>query len=241
LAALICAVPCVLGDEVTPAAKSPQPASVSPTSPDKLVGEGEIVRGWLGLEVRNFIPPPPNPYHVVALYGALVDQVPAGSPAAAAGIRPGDTIISFANRPVATAGALNRAIAGTAPGAIVNVTVIRNGHQRGLTAKVGQREDRLLVVAGPLPQAGELGLAVHNGPPSEHGVVVKSVTRGSLAAEAGLRPDDVIVSVQGRPVADVHQYVALLQHRGPMTRDVQLGVRSAGPTERDVYLAPAVG
>jgi S1-C subfamily serine protease len=120
--------------------------------------------------------------------------------------------------------------------------VIRNGNELKLTAQVGRLDDRLLVVAGPPPAPGDLGLTVDEGSPAAaRGVVVTTVTNGSLAAEAGLGPDDVIVSVQGRPVRDVDQYLALLGHRDLLTRSVQLGVRSAGGTEREVYLAPAAG
>jgi serine protease Do len=234
----------ILADEVGPTISGPppQPTAVSRALPGTVVGEGEIVRGWLGLDVRDFTPPPPNPYHLVAVYGALVNGVAASSPAAQAGLLPGDVVTHFADRPVATADALNRAVLGTAPGTIVDLVVIRNGNELKLTAQVGRLDDRLLVVAGPPPAPGDLGLTVDEGSPAAaRGVVVTTVTNGSLAAEAGLGPDDVIVSVQGRPVRDVDQYLALLGHRDLLTRSVQLGVRSAGGTEREVYLAPAAG
>jgi serine protease Do len=201
-----------------------------------------VVRGWLGVGVRNFIPPPPNPYHIVALYGALVDSVRPEGPAAQAGVLPGDVIIRFANRPIATAGALNRAIASTPPGSPIDLRIIRNGQEHRLTAEVGRLADRLLVLTGPVPTSSSLGMAVGNSTtPAGRGVVVTTVTKGSLAAQAGLRRDDLIVSAQGRPVANVDQYLAALRPRGPLTQSMRLGVLSRGGAEREVYLAPAAG
>ena len=233
----------VAADDAPPVSGPPRRATaVSRAAPGTVVGEGEIVRGWMGLDLRDFTPPPPNPYHVVAIYGALVNGVTADGPAAQAGLLPGDVVTHFFDRPVATAEALNRAVLGTAPGTVVDLVVLRNGNELKLTAEVGRLDDRLLVVAGPPPAAEDLGLVVAN-PVSagERGVVVTTVSNGSLAAEAGLRPDDVIVSVQGHPVRNADQYLALLDHRDLLTRSVQLGVRSAGGTEREVYLAPAAG
>ncbi len=126
-------------------------------APERVIGEGQIVRGWLGLDARDFVPPPPSPYYASALYGALVDAVPADSPAAAAGLLPGDLIIRYGNTAVVTAAELNRLVSGTPPGTLVDMLIIRGGNERKLTAEIGWRDDRLLVVAGPPLGADALG------------------------------------------------------------------------------------
>jgi serine protease Do len=241
LATTLGAAQWALGD-VPPNPRPACPAAAPRATQTRLVGEGDIVRGWLGFAVRDFTPPEPNPFHLITVHGVLVRGVQAGSPAATAGLKPGDVMLRFDHRPVTTADALRSAVIGTAPGTKVDFTVFRDGKEQELSARVGRLDDRLLVVASPKPVSDELGLTVGNlSPAKARGVIVRTVSADSLAADAGLRPNDVIVSVQGKPVSSVGQYSAVLAHRDLLTTGVHLAIRSSGATERDVYLARTAG
>ena len=72
--------------------------------------------------------------------GVVVEQVVPGSPAAAAGLQPGDVIVGVDNTQTATTSDLSSALASHAPGDKVVLTVERNGQQGQLTATLGQQQ-----------------------------------------------------------------------------------------------------
>jgi serine protease Do len=73
--------------------------------------------------------------------GALVAEVVPGSPAAKAGIKPGDIIVAFQNTPVQDPHELTRRVADTPPGTEVALTVARNRQKRTVTAKLDRLPD----------------------------------------------------------------------------------------------------
>jgi serine protease Do len=139
-----------------------------------------------------------------------------GSPAAAAGVKQGDVIVAVGGRPIGRSTDLPSLVADLQPGQPVKITVLRDGKPTALEATVAQLEEqrepravgkaepqgRLGLVVGPVTPdvARELSL-----PRDLKGVVVRDVRDGSPAAEAGLRPADVIVEVNRRPVASVEE------------------------------------
>ena len=74
-----------------------------------------------------------------AATGATVIEVTAGSPAAGAGIRPGDVIVAVDGTAVSGASALGRLVSARAPGDEVTITVVRDGQDRDLRVTLGRR------------------------------------------------------------------------------------------------------
>jgi S1-C subfamily serine protease len=79
---------------------------------------------------------------VSARGGALIGAVERGGPAANAGLRPADVIVSVAGHRVAGSDSLAQAVAAHKPGQTVAVRVVRRGHQHVVRVTLGARPGR---------------------------------------------------------------------------------------------------
>ncbi len=189
------------------------PANLAKSVVAQLAQNGRVVRGWLGVTVQPLTDDLAKSFKVPGATGALVAGVADGSPAMAAGLKPGDVITEYDGRKVARSDELPRAVADTPSGHEVPVTVIRDGKPVTLTVKVGTLEDSPKVAAAAAaPEGGTLGVSVQTVTPElarelkldhEAGAVVRAVREGSPAASAGVKPGDVITEVNRKPVASV--------------------------------------
>src|SRR5581483_9868700 len=186
---------------------------------------GKITRGRIGVSV---IPVPREAFEDFGLKdrkGALVAQVPAGSPAAKAGMEPGDVITEYNGRPVTSRDDLVKMVIATKPGTSVPVKVLRNKQEKTLhvtveeldleaeqQAQSGQRRNPDQEQQQPEEQgASGFGLTLENVTPQmarrlrlpsgQTGAVVSDVDQDGPSA-GFLRPGDVILSVNGKTVSN---------------------------------------
>jgi len=166
---------------------------------------GKVVRGWLGVMIQKITPELKEKLGLKDEKGALVADVTSGAPAENAGIRRGDVIVSFDNKKIEEMKDLPYIVASTPIGKTVPVKVIRKGQERVFEVKIGElkeekkdleesksdAEQRLgMKVEGLTPQlAKDLGLS------ETEGLVIVQVDSGSPAAEAGLRPGDIVLEL----------------------------------------------
>jgi serine protease Do len=195
----------------------------------QLAATGRVVRGWLGVEIQSVTPELARSFDLPEPTGALVAAVVNGSPADRAGVRIGDVIIGYNGHPVASADDISRAVANTAVGAEVPVSVLRAGKPLTLAVRAAKLEEPTTT---PTPSAGQvkadLGLSTRSltlelahelGTSDTRGVVVLGVSDASPAANAGLHSGDVIVP-------------ALIATRWPTRRRCGRSSRSTGRTLR---------
>ena len=175
------------------------PIDVAMHVKDQLVQHGKVTRGRIGVTVQSMTPQLASSFGLDKSRGALVADVDAGGPAAKAGLRAGDVIVGFNGKPIEDSGALPVLVAGTKPGATVDVRVLRNGAEKDLKMTVAEMpSERVNLASGAGEQQGKLGVAVRAG---ENGVVVESAE--GPAAKAGVRAGDIIVGVNDKPVKSV--------------------------------------
>jgi serine protease Do len=194
------------------------PTSMSKPVFESLVKNGKVVRGYLGIGIQDLTPDLTKSFGVKESKGALVSEVKEDSPADKAGIKQGDIIIGYDGSPVEDAAALQRLVTKTPIDAKATIKVLREGHEKELTAKVAElpetiqtakvsQEDREQALAGVAVQdldrdtAQELGLKG-----KIQGVVVTEVEPDSGADRAGLMPGDVIREINRQPVKSVRDY-----------------------------------
>ena len=197
---------------------------------DQIVKTGKVAHSRLGVEVQTLNQSLADSFKLKSPNGALVAKVVPDSPAAQAGIRVGDVILKFNGSPVIDAGQLSQRVGVTAPGDKAAIEIWREGKSLDLTAVIGNagtltaNDD-----AGGDSSQAKLGLALRPLNPEERqqagvpgGLVVEDAQ--GRAAEAGIQPGDVVLSVDGAPVQTVAQLrkmvkdhdkqIALLIQRG---------------------------
>jgi serine protease Do len=216
---------------------------------NQLRATGKITRGWLGVSIQPLTQELAKSFGITGTQGALVASVSEDSPAARAGFKPGDVIISFDGKTVEGPRVLPTIVANTPVGRAVPVVVLRDGKQQTVVVTVGSladsREARASASEKPEVHASEkLGLSLQEltpelakqlGVQSDKGVVVTEVKPDSPAAQAGLAPGDVIREVNRMPVQELQDVERGLA-RGRDPNQVLLRVEREG-SQRYVVIA----
>ena len=191
------------------------PANMARHVMDALVAEGRVRRGLLGVGIQPVTPEIAGSLGIETARGALVSSVSGGGPAAAGGMQRGDVITAVDGHEVRTSNDLRNRIAGTTPGTTVRLTVLRDGSERTISARLDELPSSAQASAGPAGEEGgsdAFGLAVEPLPRDRAralglgtgvGLLVTSVTPGSPASDAGFRRGDVIEEVNGHRVGTV--------------------------------------
>ena len=179
----------------------------------QLVEDGQITRGYLGVNIQHITSELAEAMGQDKAQGALVTDVMDDSPAAAGGILRGDIITHFDGKEIETSHNLPARVAATPVGKKVEVNVLRDGSAKQLSIKVGKL-DGDEKVAGKYKEVekGKWGLQLHDLNPelekqfrveADQGVVVVGVEPGSAADEAGVKQGDVIIEVNRKAVTSV--------------------------------------
>ncbi|MEO7243831.1 MAG: trypsin-like peptidase domain-containing protein [Rubrivivax sp.] len=109
---------------------------------DSLVRDGEVRRGFLGVEQRDLTAEFATSFGLPVSAGVLISGVLKDGPAAQAGLRPGDVVLEIDAAPVATSAQLLALVAALRPSSSTVVTVQRGGERLQLPVVVGQRPTR---------------------------------------------------------------------------------------------------
>ncbi|MCE9520754.1 MAG: Do family serine endopeptidase [Verrucomicrobia bacterium] len=195
---------------------------------ERLVAEGRVVRGYLGFTLQALTPELARAFGLPENSGALVGDVTPRSPAAEAGLKEGDVVVEFESRKVNDSRQLRLMAAEIAPGAKVQLTVLRDGKKQPLMLRLGDTPGeglgRLSARNSPpkrspgnaSPLAGMLIEGIDgrtrwqlNLPAQLRGVLVVELDPASPAAIAGLRAGDVILEIQRQPVTSTEEAVTL--------------------------------
>ncbi|OMG58274.1 Do family serine endopeptidase [Brevundimonas sp. ZS04] len=191
------------------------PATMVKRVVDSAVGGAKSVeRAWLGVKGDTVSSDMARSLGLDRPQGLMVTDVYAGGPAARAGIEQGDVITAIDGAEVNDQGGLNFRVGTRSPNDTVAVTVLRDGRARTLNARVstlpGDADPGQGSVVGQGALAGLQGVALNpaladrlGGDPFTSGVVVTGLQRNSIPARIGLRPNDLVVQIDGRAVTTV--------------------------------------
>ena len=203
---------------------------------------GKVTRGWLGVTIQGLTPDLARSFGLDQTQGALVAAVTDDSPAARAGLKPGDVIVRYDGKPVDGSRALPPLVANTPVGKAVAVDFVREGVAQSAQVTVGNlsdarearaptakdEESRVAERFGLALQALTPDLAQRFGVQGDKGVIVTEVRPDSPAAQAGLAPGDVIREVNRMPVQDLGDVEQGLRRSGSDPKPVLLRVEREG-------------
>jgi serine protease Do len=191
------------------------PINLAKVIADQLIDEGQVTRGFLGVVIQPLTAELAESFDIDHLEGVLIAQVSEESPAAEAGLRQGDVIVTYQGGAVADIGNFRNRVSLSRPGSRQELTIIRDGKRRNVSVTIGKLGEDMVVAEAPAQSAEELGLTVqtlspelaeHLGAQMGEGVVIMAVTPGSIAARAGIRPGSIIVQVNRKPVTTATEF-----------------------------------
>ena len=207
---------------------------------DKLLKDGKVVRGFLGIAIQDLNPELAKEFDAPNADGALVSNVEPRSAAAEAGLKSGDVIVEFNGKPVPDSRQLRLMVSHTAPGTKVEVKVLRQGKAKTFTVTLKEMSAPKTAQADRSPEDSDEEVLEEVAvtdlttearqqfeiPENVEGALVREVRPDSVAYEAGLRPGDVLQEINRKPIRNAEDAVAAT--RNVPSKRVLLRVWSQG-------------
>ncbi|UCD62936.1 MAG: trypsin-like peptidase domain-containing protein [Candidatus Zixiibacteriota bacterium] len=183
-----------------------------------LIATGTVSRGWLGVWLGTLTEQEARRQGLDAVRGVKIDSVISGSPAARAGIRNGDIILSINDQPVENGSQLSVLVSQSRRGQPIPVEIVRDGERMTVTPVMGDRDAFLTALDGGrnsqddfevrnwlgmelMDFSAEVALAL--GMESEKGVYVRRIEPGSPADRASISRGTIILQVDKDIVASI--------------------------------------
>ncbi|RMG28980.1 MAG: DegQ family serine endoprotease [Gammaproteobacteria bacterium] len=198
------------------------PINMARSVMEQIIRYGHVRRGQLGILAQDVTPDLARAFGIRPGGGAVITRVFAHSPAARAGLQPGDVILRIDGHPVRSAAELRARVGTLRIGQKIRIDLLRNGRPFTITTRLAAPEHavveggrlhprlagaRLEDIEEDMPEFGRI-----------KGVRVAEVYPRSPAAAFGLRPGDIIVAANGQPVGDLEALRQVLAHGGRALR-----------------------
>ncbi len=191
------------------------PSNLAINIANQLMDSGEVTRGFLGVIIQPLTAELAEAFDIESGKGILISQVNEDSPAEKAGLKEGDVIIKFQDKPVSDVGGFRNLVALTNPKSEVSISVLREGKEKTLKVKVGKLTEDKVAVTTKAQNTDEIGLTVQTitkelaeqfNAKSGEGVVVTAVESDSVAAKAGIRVGSIILQANRKPIKSASQF-----------------------------------
>jgi len=199
------------------------PIDVAVKVEKQIIKNGKVERGLLGVMIQQVNQGLAESFGLKKPEGALVGSVEQGGPADKAGLKSGDVILKFDGKSIADSTELPPLVANMKPGSKVKLDIWRNGKHKDLSVVLGDLSNSKLASNDEKDQSlnkCRLGVAVRPLTPDERrqanvhkgGLLVQGVS--GPAAQAGIQPGDVILSLNGERIKSVSQLRQLISKHG---------------------------
>jgi len=163
---------------------------------------GSVARGYLGVQIQPVTANIAESLGLKGTKGALVADAQPGTPAAEAGLKPGDTITEVNGEMMASPREVSRRISQVKPGDTATITYIRNGKELTATIKLAAIPEQKVATADPaavVKASPAFGLTLAPAKDGS-GVLVTDVDPSGVGYEQGMQKGDVILEIGGKPV-----------------------------------------
>jgi serine protease Do len=201
------------------------PINLARSVMDRLTTDGTFTRGFLGVLPQEVDDNLARAFKLPNTEGALVTEVSADTPAEKAGLKIGDVIVEVDGKKITDPRQLRLIVSQIPPNTKVNVKAIRNGKERNFNVTVGVLPGEQISSTSETDSGSESKVEQLEGvgvsdidsrtrqqlgiPPHINGALVTEVDPDSKAADAGLRPGDVILEIEREPVSNADEAVEL--------------------------------
>lgn len=193
------------------------PSYVAQRVVEQLKEAGTVRRGWLGVAIQDINKSLAESLQLDRPQGALINAVEPEGPADQGGIEPGDVIVTFDGQVIVDADDLPHVVGMVTPDSEVKVEIVREGRRKTIKVEVGELDSDRLEMASSESGEDRLGLTVEELDREQSralrvrgGVVVTEVSPDSAAADAGIRPEDIIVQLGYSRLDDIDEYRAVI-------------------------------
>ncbi|MCL7928802.1 DegQ family serine endoprotease [Halomonas llamarensis] len=217
------------------------PINVAMDVADQLRDDGRVNRGWLGVMIQPVSRDLAESFGMETPAGALIADLDPEGPAARGGLEAGDVILKVNGEDVERSSTLPRLIGRVAPGNEVDLRLLRDGREISEQVELGRWPNNGQAnTSQPDTSQVRLGVAVREVDDAireklniQGGVEVTNVDPQSVAAQAGIRPGDILVSIDQQRVSSA-QELADVVTKLPTDRAVPLRIYRDG---RSLFVA----
>ena len=199
------------------------PANMARNIMTRLVTDGRISRGYLGVVIANLDADLAASMGLESAAGVLINNIVEDGPAIDSDLQVEDVVVALDGRDVKDMDGLRNRIADIAPGTEVELKVVRDGEPQTIVIELGELPDgdptrTASSDESPISPAGRIGIDVMDITrewtryyESGSGVVIARVGSGSVAEDKRLQRGDLIREVNGDPVSNVQEFTAIVR------------------------------
>lgn len=198
------------------------PVDVAVNVADQLKTSGKVQRAWLGVMIQEVSRDLAESFGLAKPAGALVVDILPDGPAAKSGLQVGDVVLSVNGQAINRSADLPHIVGMLNAGEKANLQVMRNGSNKNITIVTETLPDDKNVVSNGRVESNNgkanlMGLVVDDLTDEqkkrlgvEQGIIIKTVQRGGLAQQMGLRSNDVITHLNNQSVKSANEFKELI-------------------------------
>lgn len=198
------------------------PSNMAIALKDSLVKHGEVRRGLLGVVTQDLTPDLVKAFDLQHKQGAVISRIESNSPAAKAGLEPGDIIVGANGKPVKNSHDIRNIVGLLQVGDHVTIDYFHGNDRKQVAATIGkpQRVQLLGEKLHPKLRGTVLASTAKN---QVEGVLIEKIDTASELWRIGLRPGDIIVSANRYRIHDLEELKQVVNPAGGLLLNIQRG------------------
>ena len=199
------------------------PTNMAASIQKTLIEHGEVRRGLLGVMVQDITPELAQAFGLEQTKGAVVTGVQPDSPAAKAGLEQGDVLLTVNGKAAKSAMDIRNQVGLMKIGDEVRMEILHQGRSQTKTATIAKPKKQSEDGKRFHPKLTGVVLSPTSPDDNVRGVRVEKIHTASPAFQAGIRPGDVVVSANKRPVRDLDELEAAVGKSPEVLLNIQRG------------------